>query len=136
MPAQSAQIVNHRIDPMNPEKASPPTGPADSADKNPMQPGTAMHHAAPTGLAAGNRPIAGPSSAEAPAQSAQIVNRRIDPMNPERALFPPPTRPRGRPLTYVTPTKAQALRTTTLPNTWHPDLRSQLAAKFGPRSKT
>jgi hypothetical protein len=64
-------------------------------------------------------------------KNAASALRRIDPLNPEPGAFPasnPATRP---PLAYLTPTKAQALRTTTLANS-HPDLRSQLAAKFGP----
>jgi hypothetical protein len=49
-------------------------------------------------------------------------------MNPGTAA---PTHP-----PRLTPTKAEALRSTTLANTWqsdlgHPTLRSQLAAKFG-----
>ncbi len=53
-------------------------------------------------------------------------------MNPEPSAFPDPNPPTRPPLAALTPTKAQALRTTTLANTWHPDLRSQLAAKLGP----
>jgi hypothetical protein len=51
----------------------------------------------------------------------------IHPMNPERPAAPRPKPP----LTTLTPTKAHALRSTTLANT-HQDLRAQLTAKFGP----
>ena len=58
---------------------------------------------------------------------------RIDPMNPEPGAFPAadPDRDTRPPLTDLTPTKAQALCTTTLADTWQPNLRSELAAKFG-----
>jgi len=47
-------------------------------------------------------------------------------VNPERAA--------ACHLTRLSPTKAQALRTTTLSATWQPDLRALLNARFGPPS--
>ena len=42
-----------------------------------------------------------------------------------------PEHPTPPPLTRLTPTKAKALRTTTLAETWNPAAVSQLAARFG-----
>jgi hypothetical protein len=51
-------------------------------------------------------------------------NPRINPMDREPGAVS--SRPR------LSPTKALALRTTTLANTFQPDLRATLAARFGP----
>jgi hypothetical protein len=60
----------------------------------------------------------------------------INPMNPEPGAVPGPNPRTKPPVTTLTPTKAQALRSTTLANPHrdlaHENLRAQLAAKFGP----
>jgi hypothetical protein len=115
-----------RIDPMDPESGAFP-------DPNrPPQPPLAYVTPARSRVLrttiSANEPPPHPAP---PGRKPDSAFPRIDPLNPEPGAFPDPN-PRTRPpLTYLTPTKAQALRTTTLANTWQPDLRSELAAKFG-----
>jgi hypothetical protein len=64
-----------------------------------------------------------PEPAATPAPNPDSAFPRINPMNPEPPPRPDPTRP--------TPTKAQALRGTTLAQTWDPNPYATLAQRFG-----
>jgi len=78
-PAQSAQIAILRINPMNPEKASPLAAPSDSTDNNPMQLGTGLHHAGSAGLA----PSAGrPRGRAAPKRPHRVRISKISESTP------------------------------------------------------
>ncbi len=101
----------HREPATNPTGANPPT----AHPTTPAVPSHPASHKPPAPTAA--HPSRPPLAARQTKTPERIAVQREDPTPP--------------PLTRLTPTKAQALRTTIPANTWTPDLPGKLAQRFG-----
>jgi hypothetical protein len=101
----------HREPTAHPGGARPPTA-LPSAPSAPTRP-------------ASHKP---PAPAEAHPSRPPLAGGQTEPARRHAVHREHPTPP---PLTRLTPTKAKALRTTTLAETWNPAAVSQLAARFG-----
>ena len=117
-PAPNPNSALSRINPVNPEPAATPAPNPTSAFSqiNPLNPEPAATPAPnPTSAFSRINPL-NPEPAAAPAPNPTSTLSRINPVNPEPAAPPGPTR--------LTPTRAAALRSTTLSHTWQTKTRN------------